>query len=375
MRQFIILVLIMAIVNTLGAQASYLILAGTYTENTESSGIYVTDLNTKSMEAKTLSIFPTFNPSYLTMTPNQQYVYAVNENTNPKDTGLVSAFAFDAASGTLKLINQELSIGSSPCHVAINGAGTHAIVANYGTGDVALYRTDEEDGSIEPAEQYFKFNGSGPNINQKSSHAHGGFFTPDEKFLYVTDLGGDKIYRYKFDPKAESSFIPDTAGNISLPAGSGPRHLVFHPYSRYMYVLNELAAKIIVFHFEKNKYVPIQTIATTEKPALDSNKGAAAIKMDLEGNFLYASTRGNANSIRIFKVDRKTGMLQIIGDQEVKKGPRDFAISPDNKFLFVASQKENVIQIFKITEKGTLEKTDKEIEVPCPVSLIVTYKR
>src|SRR5206468_1759166 len=82
----------------------------------------------------------TTNPSFLAIHPNQRFLYAVGEveNLKGKKTGGISAFAIDAKTGDLKLLNQESSGGGGPCHLVVDKAGKNVLAANYGGGSVCV---------------------------------------------------------------------------------------------------------------------------------------------------------------------------------------------------------------------------------------------
>ena len=194
------------------------------------------------------------------------------------------------------------------------------------------------------------------------------FFHADNKFLYVTDLGTDKImiYRIKKNGLPEPAEMPW----IKVTPGAGPRHLAFSPSGKFVYLTEELSSKISVFKRNK-KTGALELIQHVSSLPGDFNgiNALADIHVHPSGKFLYASNRGH-NSIVIFAVDKK-GMLQYIGHQSTKgEKPRNFMIDHSGDYLLVANRESDNVVLFEINRKtGKLTDTGTEINVPAPVCL------
>ena len=155
-----------------------------------------------------------------------------------------------------------------------------------------------------------------------------------------------------------------------MDANAGPRHLTIHPNGKWMYVLNELNATITLV--EKNtegNYIKKSTIGILPTDFTGKNS-SADIHISWSGKFVYASNRGH-NSIVILKTNDLDGSLTLIGHQTKNiDTPRNFSLSPDEKYLLVANQNSNSIVSFKRdTKTGLLEFID-EIEAPTPVCIL-----
>jgi 6-phosphogluconolactonase (cycloisomerase 2 family) len=344
--------------------SGYYLLVGTYTERT-STGIYVYDLNPETGDLSFLSVSPDIsNPSYLAVSGDGNQVYSVSED----DLGnaSVSSFAFDKNSGTLKYVNTQRTEGAHPCYIAVNKGNDFITTANYTGGNLSVFPL-KKDGSLEPASQIYGYQDK-TDIDIPS-HIHTTFFSPDEKYLFVTDLGKDRIYRYtvKLNP-GNRLFLQEQQTAAELERGSGPRHLTFHPNGNYLYCINELSGKVTVFRYDEGNINQIQSIAS-DTTSGDGNKGSADIHMTPDGRFLYASNRLKADGIAIFEVN-EDGSLQPAGYQPTGTHPRNFLISPDGKFLLVASRDSNNVCVFEINKQtGLLSATQKEIKVDKPVCL------
>lgn len=347
------------------------LLVGTYTNSGKSDGIYVYRFNPNKNESTLISSTKgVSNPSFLVVSPDQKFVYAVNED-HGDNGGSVSAFAFDKTKGELTLLNKVSSGGDDPAHIAIDSTGKYVIVANYSGGNIAVFKTNA-DGSLSNAVQTIAHEGYGVNVQrQEMPHPHEIVFSPDQKFVFVADLGNDRLYRYKFDPNdAAAPLKPTDPLYTTVPDNFGPRHLVFNPNGKVMYLLGELSGQIIVYSYNPadGSIAEIQTIAS-DNTGGKGDKGSAEIDITKDGRFLYASNRVTSNDIAMFKA-ATDGKLAENGHQPVGAHPRNFMIDPSGRFLLVASRDANTIQIFVINKNfGLLQDSNVKIDVPQPVCL------
>lgn len=347
----------------------YYLFTGTYT-TTGSKGIYVYSFDAKTGKTKLVSNTDSvINPSYVTLSGNGHFVYAVNE-TNGNNPGKVSAFSFNKKSGALTFINTEFSGGDDPCYVSVTKDNKWLAVANYTGGSVAVFPLNK-DGSIQPYSQLIQHMGNSVNKErQEKAHVHESVFSPDEKYLLTPDLGMDKVMVYKFNPSLKKPLQPNKTAFIKITAGDGPRHITFHPNKKFAYVINELSGSVIAYSYYDGKFTQLQELITHPSNFKD-NIGSAEIVVSNDGKFLYASNRGEENTITIFKINSLTGKLALVGYQPVfGKAPRNFIIDPTGNFLLVANQDTDNIVIFKRDKKtGLLKETGEQIRVPKPVSL------
>lgn len=344
-----------------GSNTRYLLI-GTYT-NGGSEGIYVYKFNLLTGEFSAVSKAWASNPSFLVVSPGEKFVYAVNEN----QPGGISSFSFDKSNGKLTELNRQPSGGDHPCYITTDKKGHWVIAGNYSGGNFSILAVNK-DGSLGGPVQTINHQGSSINKErQEKSHVHATVFSPDGKYLFVPDLGMDKIMIYKFNPKkgkVSSHTVPFTATK----PGSGPRHFDFHPSGKWAYLMEELSGTVSVFRHRKGKLAVIQNI-TSLPPGYHGSAGSADIHVAPDGKFLYCSNRGESNSIAIFSIDEKTGKLNPSGFQSTMGSkPRNFSIDPQGNFLLVANQGSNEIVIFK-RNAGLLEDTGKRISVPSPVCL------
>ncbi len=346
------------------------LLIGTYTNNGKSEGIYVYDFDVASGSATLKNKVVSENPSFLATSADRKYVYAVNELGDGK--GAVSAFSYDHITGELKPLNQQLTQGDHPCHITIDREGRYVIASNYSGGNVSVFPI-AADGHLGELAQLIQHEGSGPDQNrQKAPHVHSAFFTPDEKQVYVQDLGTDKINIYDFRPShTNGPLIPAKQPFVKGTAGGGPRHVAVSADGKYVYLVQEMIASVMVYAQQGGQLKSIQDIAMNEE-GFEGRNGAADIKLSPDGKFLYATNRGDANTLAIYAVNPTDGKLTKVGNQSIMgRGPRNFALSPDGKFLLVGSQNTDEVVIFaRDTNSGLLKDTGNRIAVGAPVCLV-----
>lgn len=368
--KFLLTLLATFFVFSIKAQNTYL-LVGTY-DSPKSEGIYVYSFNSKDGSAKVVSHIKTSNPSFLAISPNQKYVYAVNENADSTGKGGgVSSFAFDKKEGTLSLVSQQSSEGNHPCYISVDKTGRWILVGNYSSGNFSILPAEKK-GMLGKATQVIQHEGSGPDTSrQKLPHVHSVFIKKNTTELYVPDLGIDKIMTYRLDSKT-GNVVATKLKYTATDAGSGPRHIDFHPNGQYAYLMQELSSSVVVYKsFVGGQLEPIQTMSALPHTYRGPIGGGADIHVSLDGKFLYTSVRGLANSIAIFSIDEKTGMLTYVDNQYVLGDkPRNFNFDPSGKFLLVGNQNSDEIVIFKRnTETGLLTDSGNRISVGKPVCI------
>lgn len=341
------------------------VIIGTYTSGT-SKGIYVYRFYAEKGKLAYLSqIDGVDNPSYLTASANNKFVYAVNEQTK----GEVSAFKFDAPTGKLEFINKKSTLGADPCHISVDKEQRNLFVANYSSGNVAVFPL-AKDGSIQDCMETEKDDTHGPDkARQEGPHAHMAYFSPDEKYLLYDDLGADKINIFKYKPNGDPRITNKTS--VSLTPGSGPRHADFSPDHKYLYVVSELSSTVNTFAYNNGHLKQIQSV-TLLADGFKGQSGAAAIHVSPDGKFVYASNRLDTNEIIVYAVDPTTGMLTFVQRQPTYgKNPRDFAIDPTGSWMIVANQGSDSMYIFRINkESGKISMLmNSKVEIGNPVCI------
>lgn len=369
-KYFLILVLASGMIVSLQAQKKSSpyrnLIIGTYTQPGKSKGIYVYKFNTLTGNFSRKSVAEGVdNPSYLTLSANHKFVYAVNE-TAP---GKVSAFSFDSKTGNLKYLNQVNSGGDNPCYISVDSKNRFAFVANYTGGSLSAIPI-LGNGSLCTDLQTIQHIGKGVDTaRQVKAHVHMVYLSPKQNMLFATDLGTDSLNIYTVNYSQQYPLGYADSHGIKVEPGMGPRHLTFHPNGKYLYLVQEMKATINTYLFDQGSFTLKQSIPM-EKPDFLGKLGAADIHVSSDGKFLYATNRGDANDISIFSI-LPSGKLKLIGrTSTLGKTPRNFSLDPTGNFLLVANQNSEDIIIFKRNKHtGLLTPTGKKIEVGSPVCL------
>ena len=355
-------------------QGKYLFYVGTYTEEgSKSKGIYAYRFDASTAQITSLGLAAeTTNPSFVALHPNGRFLYAVNEVPNYKgpNSGGVSAFSIDRATGKLTFLNEVASRGADPCYITVDKTGKYVLVANYTGGSVAVFPV-LADGKLGEASAFVQHTGKGTNPErQEGPHAHSIDLSPDNRFAMVDDLGLDELLVYKFDA-AKGSLSANQPAFAKLDAGAGPRHFALHPSGKFAYVIAEMGHTVTAFSNDPatGKLQTLQTISTLPKDFKGRNDDAE-ISVHPSGKFLYASNRGE-DTIAIYAIDQAKGTLTQTGSVSTGgKEPRNFEIDPTGTFLFAANQLSNNVAVFRIDAKtGNLTATGQAFEVGQPVCI------
>lgn len=249
---------------------TYELLVGSYTAGT-SEGIYRLqfDSRTGQFSGQPVLAAKTANPSWLTVSQDQKYLFVVNENgPGQKDpVGRVSSYRIDPKNYQLTLINQVQSLGNEPTHSSVAADGRHLFVANYSVledpgGSLAILPVDGE-GKLSAPVQLSGHPASRVNPErQASNHVHSVVSSPDGKYVFVQDLGADKVFVYQYDPKAnhELPLTPANPPSVQLPPGSGPRHLLFSADGKHAWLTTEMSAQVAVFDYNDGKLTQTQLL-------------------------------------------------------------------------------------------------------------------
>jgi 6-phosphogluconolactonase (cycloisomerase 2 family) len=339
------------------------VFVGSYNLNKGENGIYVFKLDTLTGELKEVTTVKNIlNPSYLTVSPNGKYVYACTDTKTP-NAGSVSSFEFKPKNNSLTFINSESSGGENPVYLSVHKNGKWLVNANYNQGSVAVHSLSD-DGKISPIVQNITYSeGSINKERQDRSHVHSCIFSPNFDFVFLPDLGADKIRCYQFDPLQKQPLQETSNPFAQTTLGSGPRHLAFHPKGEFAYCVEEMAGFVCVYKYNSGKLDRIQRIAT-HSDEIVKGFGSSEIHVSPEGRFLYVSNRGDENNIAIFSIE-KDGTLKTVGYQSTYGiTPRVFAIDSKGKFVIAANQSTGNVVVFKRDSiTGLLTKSGNEIKV------------
>jgi 6-phosphogluconolactonase len=336
---------------------------GTFTGK-ESKGIYKYLLHKDGSVRRIGLVAKSENPAFLAMSTDKKYLLAVNE-IDKDGVGTVESYLI--TNDSLSLISRRSSGGAHPCFITVNELG-FVLTANYTGGNVGLLRLSKK-GELSPLLDVQTHNGSSIHKNQQGPHAHSAWFEPDDNKIIAVDLGTNQLWFSQLDTTLQK-LIPSDPQTLEMAPGAGPRHLVFHPNGKWIYVLNELDCTLtLVQKFDDGYYKKGVTVSTLPTGYTDPNT-CADIHISSDGKFVYASNRGH-NSIAIYVVNASNGSLNLVGHQStLGSAPRNFSLSPDENFLLVANQHTNNIVSFKRDMITGLLKNVGQIEAPTPVCIL-----
>lgn len=307
------------------------------------------------------------NPSFLTVSSDHVYLYAVSETMTYDGQQGGSIAAFQMKDGSLKLLNQTGTTGTLPCHVLLDERRKYLYVSNYMSGSLSMFQL-LQDGSIGAMCDFHQHEGVGINPDrQEGPHVHFAGFSEDYNGIWCVDLGIDTVRYYEINEK-EAKLISKPQWDIHLPGGVGPRHFVLHPQRRdIMYLVCELSSEVFVVDCSRQKNIILQRIPTLV-PGTEGSS-CAAIKISEDGAYLYASNRGD-DSIAVYAADSQTKLLTLV---EITKTngctPRDIWLK--DELLFAANQESQTITIFhRDANTGMLRLSDQYIACNTPVCLV-----
>ncbi len=299
--------------------------------------------------------------SYQIVTSSGQYLFSVSEQV--KNQGAVFSFK-KSPTGNWEKINHQLTEGDAPCHINFRTKSQTLYTANYMGGSVSIFQTKE--GEIEPLGQKLEYVSSGKYPQQASSHAHMVVLSKDENELHISDLGGDKIYHYKLRP---DGLVEDKYSLTQFPAGTGPRHFIFSPDEKWIYILGEVSGTVDVYENQDTKWEFVQR-EILDLSGGDGPKASADIHLSPNGKWLVASNRITRNSLVVYKVEAN-GRIKFQHEVMVGKVPRNFQFDKSGTKIYVACKDENRIQQFRFNqETGEIQNENKDITVKSPVALL-----
>lgn len=346
--------------------------AGSFSER-GSKGIYVFELHRPDNQ---LTLVQTVtlgkSPSFLALSPNKRNMYAVYESE-----GSVVSFKINNGNGHLEKLNERSIEGHGPAHVSVDPKGKFVYISNYGSGNLLVYKI-KKTGALGKLIQNIQDEGSGPHPNQKGPHVHSAIPSSDGKFVYVCDLGVDKLFIYQV--KNKGKLVPGSMPFYKCTPGSGPRQFALSPDGKYGALVEELISGLVFFkrNDKTGELVPVQHFPML--PDSSSERGSdATVYFSPDNKFVYATNWGPLG-ITVYSIDENTKQLKLV-DKESTSGthPRDICIDINGEYVFIANMGSDNLAILKRNEiTGILSPIEEEIRVPgisCIVQLIINQRR
>lgn len=351
-----------------------IVYVGTYSVR-GSQGIYVYSFNrANGTFVRQQTVANTKSPSFLAIHPSGHYLYSVNEEDDQGDdhSGTVNAYAIDPQSGELSFINQQRTHGQAPCHISIHPNGRLAFVSNYGSGSLSVLSL-LDDGSFGEVVQRIQHTGKGVDPErQNEPHVHSAILSADSRFLYVSDLGTDKIYLYAVDEE-NATLTPHSTPYITVAPGSGPRLVSVHPNDQFIYCVNEMSSTVAIIRRDvaANTFELVDDNVRFLPESYAGERSGGDIHVDAAGRYLYVTNRGN-NALAGFSIGTEGRLtycsLHYTGGDE----PRNFLVDDQGDYLFVGHQETDRITVFqRDAATGELRATGQELSVPASVCLLM----
>jgi 6-phosphogluconolactonase len=336
--------------------------------------IFLCELDYSSGQVSIVDSFPGSKASsYLALSPDKDFLYAIDgtQSDPEKKYSSVTSFQVTDQEGRLKMMNRQSSEGRGPCHLSCHPDGSHIFVANYSEGNIAAYPLGD-DGSISPASDIIQHTGKGPDKRQTKAYAHFITADPSGNFILASDLGADKVFIYKFDPESGKLTPNPEQEFFETAPGAGPRHLAFHLTQPFLFIVNELNGTLISCSYDQKTGRIEEIDMESNLPAdFTGNNYPAAVRVHPNGSYVYASNRVGANSISVFRIGGSGEIERIQVMEEVPAHPRDFNIDPSGKFLLVAGQQGDAIEIFRIdSNNGKLIRIGQKIQMKAPACIL-----
>jgi 6-phosphogluconolactonase len=320
------------------------------------------------------------NPSYVCLGEEKSCLYAVSEVFGWNE-GVVTAYSIDRHTGALTYINKQPTLGSITAFCTVDQSGKFLLVANYAhepwtadslpqenPGQAVVVFPIAENGALKPPLCSVAHHGRGPGpIRQERPHPHCAMPSPDGRFVLVPDLGIDKVMCYRFE---DGKLTPAAASALTLPPGSGPRHLVFRANGRAAYVINELGSTVAQLRYNaRSGKLDTAAVVSTLPAGFTGKNDCADVHLSPDERFLYGSNRGH-DSIVIYKVDAESDGLALVGHTPTEgHWPRNFTITPSGRFLLVANQASDSIVIYRRDAETGLLHTIEKVRVGTPMCI------
>jgi len=279
-----------------------------------------------------------------------------------KAQGGVQALAVDAASGRVTKLSDVRAGGGGTTLLWLDGPSSTLLAANYSSGSLATLPV-AADGTLATISSLVSFVGSGPNTTrQQSPHPHDVSLDPTGHWALVTDLGADRIWVLPFDRQTGRL-------HVHVAPGAGPRHMAWHPQGRWLYVVDELTARIDTYGWDSAKgELRLQQSLALDTPGFAGTPSASEVVMSADGRFVYVGNRGE-HSLVALRADAKTGQLTQI--QQIASGgklPWHFTLDESGQWLLVSNRDSNTIAIFgRDAQTGLLANTGRTVSTPQPV--------
>jgi 6-phosphogluconolactonase (cycloisomerase 2 family) len=383
--------LIFAPVNAAFAARAYI---GTYTvdpadphanANGHGEGIYMVDVDTSTGAPSNPRLMAkTTSPSWITLSADRKFLYAVNEvaTYGSSKSGSVTAFAVDQATGALKQLNVVDSGGSIPCFISVHPSGKFLLVADYTGGAYEVIRI-KPDGSLGETTDVVKPQGPmstytaadkpvGMFGDTRPHGSRGHMILPDPTGQYVVgaDAGRDQIFVWKLD--TNTGKLNQVSVTKSVP-GAGPRHFIFSHDGKTLYQQQEQDSRLTTYAFADGKLTQKGPSISSLPDGYQGANTTSELLIDASGKHLYGANR-TEDSIVTYTVGADGVVSRTANTWTQADNPRSLTIDPSGKFIYSLNQSGDNIVTFRIGPNGVPQPTGKFLGLGSPAVMVFLDK-
>ena len=271
----------------------------------------------------------------MAVSPDKRFLY-VGLRSNPFS---VSTFAIDPKTGGLAHV-ETAPLPDNMAYISTDRTGRYLFSASYGGNRIA----------VTPIDASGVARGDSIQLIETRKNAHAILADRANRHVFATNLGGDIVLQFRLDP-ATGRLTPNTPPFVGTKAGAGPRHFVFHPSDRFVFLINELDGSINTYRYDAAAGTLAQASSTTAMPATapGAKPWTSDIHVTPDGRFLYAAER-TTSTLTAYRIDAATGALTTIGSVPTEAQPRGFNIDPRGRFLVAVGQKSHSATVYAIDQ-------------------------
>lgn len=314
------------------------------------------------------------SPNFLAVHPNKHFLYAIYDRTtnSVNREGAVVSYKIDPSTGRLSKLNERSVDGAGPAHISLDPKGRFIYVSNYGSGSLSVLPI-VGDGEIGKAIVVVQDSGSGPHPNQGGPHVHSAIPSSDGNYLYVCDLGIDKIFTYRV--QSDGRLVPARTPSLSVEPGSGPRQFALSPDGNHAFAVLELVSRLVSFKRDKKDGTLTLMQTFDMLPGEQKERGSdATVFVSPDNKFVYATNWG-PQGISVYSTGGDGELTPVQQVQVPGVHPRDICIDEKGAYIFVANMGSNDIAIMKRdTGSGRLTFVNNDTKVSrvsCVVQVIL----